>query len=49
MQHLTCNKGICSVLTNIQALPPRDPSWRRIPLLVWNGLRERAPDIAEFR
>ncbi|MDQ0720491.1 MULTISPECIES: hypothetical protein [Paenibacillus] len=43
MQHSICEKGACNDLMNVCSQQNRDPSLRRIPLLVWNGLRERAP------
>lgn len=42
MQHSICEKGACNDLMNVCS-QQGDPSLRRIPLLVWNGLRERAP------
>gem|GEM_PF-4804607 len=43
MQYSIFEKGACNNLMNVCSQQNRDPSLRRIPLLVWNGLREPAP------
>lgn len=48
MQHSICEKGACNDLMNVCSQQNRDPSLRRIPLLVWNGLRERAPTLSDL-
>lgn len=46
MQHFICEKRACNDLMNVCSQQKHEPSLGSIPLLVWNGLRERAPTYA---
>lgn len=46
MQQFICEKRAYNDLMNVCSQQNHDPCLRRIPLLVWNGLRERAPTYA---